>query len=630
MRRIAALSSVAAFLFFALPVAAQQEHDKQRIRIESADQLPRHTYKVRESATKLVEDDAHYALLAATLEADLRDDLARYEISDRSTLKEYFSTLGSLALIEGDFASALIYADRIRQIEDKPALRMMAGTLERALAHAAAVPVEYQELAFEEAFRREIAALPYDRVQAELKSLKGNTEILSPGIVLGWVQAEVEPAARSGEISRQLADIVVFARQYMEVLRPFQDEMIAVLDETIDGHFVEKPDIWAGREVSLDGRSDLTPVVIGIWDSGVDVALYDDRLFVNDRETPDNGIDDDGNEHIDDVHGPAYDLRGEKTTGVLIPLTYGDEEETKNRRLLKGYMDLQAGLDTPDASELRRIAAAMKAEEYRPFVEDLGQYGNYAHGTHVAGIAVAGNPAARLLVGRLTFDYRLVPELPTIELAKAWAREWKETVQYFRQHGTRIVNMSWGGTAEWYEHALEANNAGGNATERKALAQRIFDVETGALREAMSEAPDILFVTAAGNADGDNRFVEDAPASFELPNLITAAAVDQAGDEAAFTSYGKVEVYANGYEVRSYLPGGEIHALSGTSMAAPQVVNLAAKLLAVYPDLTVSQLREAIIAGTEERMIGEAKTIQLLNPKRSFEIAAQWFAAIGP
>ena len=42
---------------------------------------------------------------------------------------------------------------------------------------------------------------------------------------------------------------------------------------------------------------------------------------------------------------------------------------------------------------------------------------------------------------------------------------------------------------------------------------------------------------AGGNTDNDNRFASLAPASFELPNLITVAAVDRAGDEAAFTSY---------------------------------------------------------------------------------------------
>ncbi len=31
------------------------------------------------------------------------------------------------------------------------------------------------------------------------------------------------------------------------------------------------------------------------------------------------------------------------------------------------------------------------------------------HGTHVAGIMTEGNPAAKLLVARLEFDYRNIP-----------------------------------------------------------------------------------------------------------------------------------------------------------------------------------------------------------------------------
>jgi tryptophan synthase beta subunit len=66
---------------------------------------------------------------------------------------------------------------------------------------------------------------------------------------------------------------------------------------------------------------------------------------------------------------------------------------------------------------------------------------------------------------------------------------------------------------------------------------------------AMQSAPDILFVSAAGNANNDGRFDEFIPAAIDLPNTMTAGAVDKACDEAAFTSFGKVDVYANGYEV---------------------------------------------------------------------------------
>ena len=52
-------------------------------------------------------------------------------------------------------------------------------------------------------------------------------------------------------------------------------------------------------------------------------------------------------------------------------------------------------------------------------------------------------------------------------------------------------------------------------------------------------------------------FQEVIPSSFRLPNLIVAGAVDQAGDETGFTSYGdNVLVHADGQAVESVVPGG--------------------------------------------------------------------------
>lgn len=104
------------------------------------------------------------------------------------------------------------------------------------------------------------------------------------------------------------------------------------------------------------------------------------------------------------------------------------------------------------------------------------------------------------------------------------------------------------------------------------------------------------------------------------PNLIAVGAVDRAGDEAAFTSYGqRVRVYANGYEVRSYVPGGEIQALSGTSMASPQVVNSRGEAPGPSSAADDRQLRDAILDGADETEIEPGKTIRLLNPLRSLD-----------
>jgi subtilisin family serine protease len=140
-----------------------------------------------------------------------------------------------------------------------------------------------------------------------------------------------------------------------------------------------------------------------------------------------------------------------------------------------------------------------------------------------------------------------------------------------------------------------------------------------ALTEAMSAAPEILFVVAAGNSDSDAKFDETIPSGIDLPNVLTVGAVDQAGEETSFSSFGKnVDVHANGFEVESTLPGGERMKYSGTSMAAPNVANLAGKLLALNPALTVAQLTELIQRGAERSSDGR---INLINPKRSLELA---------
>ena len=136
-----------------------------------------------------------------------------------------------------------------------------------------------------------------------------------------------------------------------------------------------------------------------------------------------------------------------------------------------------------------------------------------------------------------------------------------------------------------------------------------------ALKNAMAAAPEILFVAAAGNSGNDASFNEAYPASIVLPNLITVGAVDKAGDEAAFTSYGPtVVVHANGYQVESFVPGGARVALSGTSMAAPQVANLAAKMMAVKPELTSAETI-AIIKNTAEKTTDGRRT--LIHPAKA-------------
>ena len=202
------------------------------------------------------------------------------------------------------------------------------------------------------------------------------------------------------------------------------------------------------------------------------------------------------------------------STASFTPLGDDAKRLPELKSQIKGILDMEAAVDSPEAAQLKKKMASLPQDKVKPFMEDLELFGNYIHGTHVAGIASKGNPFARLLIARITFDYHIIPEKPTVAQAHKDALADQMTVEYFKQHGVRVVNMSWGGSLKDVEDALEENGVG-DATERKKEAREIFEIGRDGLYNALKSAPDILFVTAAGNSDNDVNFDEVIPSSFD-------------------------------------------------------------------------------------------------------------------
>jgi subtilisin family serine protease len=598
-----------------------QAQDKKKI--SKLDDLPRYTYATDIKASVLLVSENEFNSLSTEVRRDIQNTLNEYEIEDKTTLKGYYSTLRNLDMLEGNFESAMQYIQKILLLQEKPSDKLMSGILDLSLIETLQNNESDDEEIIRNLFRKNLKArvdkLPWDVVQDDVEQLKGNYEILSKNVLVGIIQTDIDPSVEKVKnISGDAARRIIGYRKFIKLIIPVKEDVIDIFTEYIETNKVEKKDIWKERDVDLSEVTDLSKVMVVVWDSGVDTDVFINQIFINSNEKVD-GIDNDNNGFIDDLHGVAFSLEENYTSRLLYPMTGADLENYSNMTSqIKGLMDLQAAINSPEATELKKKMSSMNPEDLKPFFEELALFTMYVHGTHVAGIATNNNPYAEILVARITFDHHAIPAPPTVEVAIKAANNYMKTVKYFQANNVRVVNMSWGWSLKEIEGMLEANGIGKDAEERSKLTRKIFDIYKDGLYNAIKSAPEILFITAAGNSDNDVTFDEVIPSLFDLPNLITVGAVDQAGEETGFTSFGKsVDVHANGFEVDSYLPGGNKIEMSGTSMASPNVVNLAAKLLALDYSLTTSDLIKLITGGADKSDDGR---ITLINPIRSVEL----------
>ena len=582
--------------------------------VRSEADLPRFNYPIPGTATQLLtSDDATFNAFAETVRRDVDSVLNDYDIEDHATMRGLLGVKLNLEILAGQNQQALSTIDRLRAVQDKPDAKLTSGLLITAMIDAEKQSGETSGSAYEADFQKDYAAelkpLPWAVVSENLKQAKSSAEIVTPALVLGSVKAGVEPAvAKTHQLSNDLAWGLINARLALKRVLPLQKATLADLTDEVAANNVKKPDIWAARNVVLTEGDHLTPVRVAIWDSGTDLSLFPGRVYTVPNPNPG-----------EDPHDIAFDLKGFPAHGYLYPMT--PEEKAGFSKMignLQGLADLQESIDSPEAAVLRKELKSMKPAEVPDFLQNLEFYASMSHGTHVGGIAAQGNPAIRLAVGRITFDWHNVPLPPTVEMSERDAKNDQAYVDWFKKNRIRVVNMSWGGGPQDYEIALEKNGIGKNAAERKAMASKLFAIERKGLYDAMKSAPGILFICAAGNSDNNATFNEMVPSSFVLPNLLTVGAVDQGGDEASFTSYGPtVKVDADGYEVESLVPGGAKVRMSGTSMASPNAVNLAAKLIALDPKLTPEQTIKLIEEGATTSPDGRRHNI---NEKRSVEL----------
>lgn len=201
------------------------------------------------------------------------------------------------------------------------------------------------------------------------------------------------------------------------------------------------------------------------------------------------------------------------------------------------------------------------------------------HGTHVSGTVAAkgGNGAG---VAGVCWQIRLIAAKFLGPGGGTTANAIK-AVNYLTdlkiQKGLNIVatNNSWGG--------------GG-------YSQGLSDAIAGA------GAANILFVVAAGNSGVNVDSSPQYPASYDLANIISVAAIDKAGNLASWSNYGSagVDLGAPGVGIWSTIPKknnqSTYGSYSGTSMATPHVTGAAALYAAAHPGATAPAIKGAILS----------------------------------
>ncbi len=191
------------------------------------------------------------------------------------------------------------------------------------------------------------------------------------------------------------------------------------------------------------------------------------------------------------------------------------------------------------------------------------------HGTHCAGTIAGVGDNSSGVVG-VSWRSKILPVRFLDADGSGTLESAVSAINYATKMGAQIQSNSWGG--------------GGYS-------------ET--LKEAIVKANDagILFIAAAGNESNNNDANATYPATYDVPNILSVAAMDNKGTLASFSNYGKktVHVAAPGVKVWSTFLN-TYKCLSGTSMATPHVSGVAALLLAHEPSLTAIEAKSRLIS----------------------------------
>ena len=197
-----------------------------------------------------------------------------------------------------------------------------------------------------------------------------------------------------------------------------------------------------------------------------------------------------------------------------------------------------------------------------------------AHGTHGAGTIAANADNGTGIAGIVQSDRIKVMAVKALggSDGSGTTASIIQAIQYAEANGAQICNLSLGSSQN-----------------------------DPALYRTMASS-DMLFVVAAGNDGTDLETSPSYPASYDLDNVISVANIRYDGELDPTSSYGaaSVDLAAPGSYILSTTPGGTYSYMTGTSMAAPMVSAAAAMVYSAFPNATLADVKDILLASVQK------------------------------
>ena len=228
--------------------------------------------------------------------------------------------------------------------------------------------------------------------------------------------------------------------------------------------------------------------------------------------------------------------------------------------------------------EDRELGTIQDVNGYNALENGADPMDDNGHGTHCAGIigAEGGNDIG---ITGVNWKVQIMPLKFMNAGGFGTTKDAIEAINYVIDRkkagvNVRVISASWGSTQR--SRALE-------------------DV----IRKAYEA--DILFVAASGNATTNNDRNPHYPSSYNVPNVISVAALDRNDQLASFSNYGvkSVAIAAPGVDILSTWLGNDYEEKSGTSMATPVVAGVAALIASNNPNISVDDLKKRVLGAVD-------------------------------